>query len=150
MTGNLIPCANEAPRTDGRSMMAYVVPLILIAVGLTVLVWSAGRFVDGAVLLAQLLKVPAIIIGMVIVGLGTSAPELFVSVQAAVHGNPAIAIGNAFGSNIANIAVILGVTALLVPITVRSRIVLREIPILLVMTLLALGLLLDGVFSRTD
>ncbi len=124
--------------------------LAAILGGLLVLVWSADRFVDGAAALARLLGVAPLIIGMIIVGLGTSAPELVVSTLASIEGNPGIALGNAYGSNIANIAVILGFTAIMAPITVGSRIIIRELPILMVVTLLSLCLLVDGKCSRCD
>ena len=130
--------------------MEWVVSLLKIAGGLWLLVWGAGRFVDGAAAVARLLGVPALVVGIVIVGFGTSAPEIIVSTLASLQGNLGLALGNAYGSNIANIAVILGVTAIVTPLTVQSRIVQREIPILLAVTLLAIGLFLDGEFSRTD
>lgn len=117
---------------------------------LLVLAWSADRFVDSAAALARLLGVAPLIVGMIIVGLGTSAPELIVSTLASLEKNSGIALGNAYGSNIANIAVILGVTAIMTPITVSSRIIIRELPILIVVTLLSLSLFIDGECSRWD
>lgn len=89
--------------------------LALIA-GLALLVWSADRFVEGSASTARYFGMPPLLIGMVIVGFGTSAPEMVVSALAAIEGSPGIALGNAYGSNIANIALILGVTALISPI----------------------------------
>ena len=91
-----------------------------------------------------------IVIGMVIVGFGTSAPELVVSMLAAMDGNPGLAIGNAYGSNIANIALILGLTALLNPVQVSSKILRKELPILTFVTLLSVALLLDLELSLFD
>lgn len=118
--------------------------------GLILLVWSAERFVHGAAGLAGNLGVSPLIIGMTIMGFGTSAPEMLVSGMAAVNGNPAMGIGNALGSNIANIALVLGATALIVPLSVNSRILRREYPMLFAVTLLAGGLMLDGELSVMD
>ncbi|NTV09009.1 MAG: calcium/sodium antiporter, partial [Chlorobium limicola] len=85
--------------------------LLSVVVGLVLLVWSAGRFVDGSAAAARHFRMPPLLIGMVIVGFGTSAPEMSVSAISASQGNPDIALGNVFGSNITNIALILGLTA---------------------------------------
>jgi cation:H+ antiporter len=121
-----------------------------IVLGLALLTWSADRFVEGASATAGHLRVPPLLIGMVVVGFGTSAPELMVSALAAVQGNPGLALGNAYGSNITNIALILGLTALISPITVHSRVLRQELPILSLVTLLAVWQLTDGLISRTD
>ncbi len=105
-----------------------------VVAGLGLLVWSADRFVDGAAAAARLLGVSTLIIGIIVVGFGTSAPEIGVSVIAVLEDTPDIAIGNALGSNIANIALILGVTAILVPIPVESRLLKTEFPLLLLAT----------------
>ena len=118
--------------------------------GLILLVWSAERFVHGAAGLAGNLGVSPLIIGMTIMGFGTSAPEMLVSGMAAFNGNPAMGIGNALGSNIANIAMVLGATALIVPLSVDSRILRREYPMLFAVTLLAGGLMLDGELGTLD
>lgn len=124
--------------------------LIAILVGLVLLAWSADRFVDGAVAAAAHFRMPPLLIGMVVVGFGTSAPELVVSVFAAVQGNPGIALGNAYGSNIANIALILGLTAVISPIAVQSRVLRFELPVLVGVTALAAYGLVDGRISRVD
>ena len=111
-----------------------LLPLLAILAGLPVLIWSADRFVLGASALARHFGMPALLIGMLIVGFGTSAPEMLVSAIAAWQGNPGLALGNAYGSNIANIALILGLTAVLAPISVHSAVVRREIPVLLAVT----------------
>ncbi len=123
--------------------------LALIA-GLTLLVWSAGRFVDGAAATARYFRMPPLLIGMLIVGFGTSAPEMSVSAISASQGNPDIALGNVFGSNITNIALILGITALISPITVHSRILRKELPILSAVTAIAAYLFFDGMLGRQD
>jgi cation:H+ antiporter len=121
-----------------------------IILGLALLVWSADRFVDGAAATARHLGMPSLLIGMVIVGFGTSAPEMVVSALASLQGNPGIALGNAYGSNITNIALILGLTALISPIAVHSQVVRRELPILAAVTLLAGWQLWDNLLSRWD
>lgn len=125
-------------------------PALAVLLGLVVLVWSADRFVEGAADTAGILGVPPLLIGMVIIGFGTSAPELVVSALASSEGNPGIALGNAYGSNISNIALILGTTALIAPIAVQSRIVRRELPALIGATLLAAWQLSDGEITRFE
>jgi len=125
-------------------------PLLSIIFGLILLVWSADRFVEGAAFTARHFGMPSLLIGMVIVGFGTSAPEMAVSALAASQGNPGIALGNAYGSNITNIALIIGLTALISPIVVHSQVLRKELPILLVVTALAAWQLWDGEISRID
>src|SRR6056297_3986530 len=121
-----------------------------ILFGLVLLVWSADRFVEGSASVARHFGMPALLIGMVVVGFGTSAPEMVVSALAASQGNPGLALGNAYGSNITNIALILGLTALLSPIVVHSQVLRRELPILALVTALAAWQLWDGAISRLD
>lgn len=123
---------------------------LAVLLGLAVLVWSADRFVEGAAATAQHFSVPPLLIGMVVVGFGTSAPEMVVSAISAVEGNPGIALGNAYGSNIANIALVLGVTALISPVLVHSSILRKELPLLLGVTLLAVYQVWDGEITRLD
>ena len=137
-------------------MLASVVAVL---VGLAVLVWSADRFVDGAVGVAKFCGISTLMIGMVVVGFGTSAPEMVVSAISAMQDNPELALGNAFGSNIANIALILGFTAVVSPVAVKRVSVLRDLPILMAVTAFAVfqifdlsvtrlnGILLLGVFA---
>jgi cation:H+ antiporter len=127
-----------------------ILEISAILFGLALLVWSADRFVDGAASAAGHFGMPSLLIGMVIVGFGTSAPEMVVSAIAAAEGNPGIALGNAYGSNITNIALILGLTALLKPITVQSRVLRKEMPLLLGATVLSLWQLWDGHISRFE
>lgn len=111
--------------------------LCAIIVGFVILVWGADRFVEGAAATAQHLGMPPLLIGIVIVGFGTSAPEMVVSAMAALDGNPGLALGNALGSNIVNTGLVLGLTAMLTPLLVHSKIVRKELPLLL-----ALGLMI--------
>ena len=124
--------------------------VITVLIGLAILVWSADMFIDGATTLANSLGVPSFLIGVVILGLGTSAPEMVVSVLAALEGSPELALGNAYGSNIMNIALVLGTTALISPIIIHKSIVKRDLPLLLVITLLAAWQLRDGQLSQSD
>lgn len=127
--------------------------LIAIAatvVGLGALAWSADRFVDGAAATARYLGMAPLLVGMLVIGFGTSAPELVVSAFAAADDAPGIALGNALGSNVANIGLILGVTALVTPILVHRGVLRKELPVLLGVTLVAGALLLDRELSRWD
>ena len=123
---------------------------IAVVFGLVLLVWSADRFVEGSASTARYFGIPPLLIGMVIVGFGTSAPEMMVSALAASQGNPGIALGNAYGSNITNIALILGLTALISPIAVHSQVLRKELPILTLVTALAAWQLWDGEITRLD
>jgi cation:H+ antiporter len=124
--------------------------LLAIVAGFALLTWSADRFVAGASALAYNLNISPLIIGLTIVSLGTSAPEILVSAVASLQGNGGLAIGNALGSNITNIGLVMGVTALIVPLSIHSRIVQRELPLLIGVMVLALLLLLDGILGRLD
>lgn len=121
-----------------------------ILVGLVLLIWSADLFVDGASSIARNLEVSPLIVGMVIIGLGTSAPEMLVSGVAAFQGNPALGIGNAIGSNITNITLVLGFTAILYVLPVHSSLLKKELPLVLATAVLAWVLMADGYFSRID
>ena len=123
---------------------------VAIAGGLALLVWSADRFVIGASAIAHNLGVSAIIIGMVIMGFGTSAPEMFVAGAASLGGSPGVAVGNAIGSNIANIALVLGISALISPLVVESQTLKREFPVLIMVSGAVLWLMLDRELSRMD
>ncbi|MGR6873501.1 calcium/sodium antiporter [Pseudomonas sp. HK3] len=115
---------------------------LAIIVGLVVLVWSADRFVLGAAATARNFGMSPLLIGMTIVSLGTSAPEIFVSATASLEGSGILAIGNALGSNITNIGLVLGITALIAPLPIQGRMLKKEIPILLLVTVIA-GLVLQ-------
>ncbi len=123
---------------------------IAILAGFTLLIWSADRFVMGASGIALNSGVSPLVIGLTIVGFGTSAPEMIVSGVAAYQGTPNLAVGNALGSNITNIALVLGITALVTPLMVNSNILKREYPIMFMIMLVALGLLWDGELSHVD
>ncbi|MBN2161830.1 MAG: calcium/sodium antiporter [Pontiellaceae bacterium] len=127
-----------------------ILAFVALVTGIVLLVWSADRFVDGSAATARHFGMPPLLIGMVIVGFGTSAPEMVVSALAASQGNPGIALGNAYGSNITNIALILGLTALINPITVHSQVLRKELPILTAITGLAAWQIWDGTISRID
>lgn len=127
-----------------------LLPVIAIIAGLVLLVWSADRFVEGSAVVARHFGMPPLLIGMVIVGFGTSAPEMVVSALSASQGNPGIALGNAYGSNITNIALIIGLTALISPITVHSQVLKKELPILTLITGLAAWQVWDGQITRID
>ncbi|QZN91651.1 calcium/sodium antiporter [Idiomarina abyssalis] len=124
--------------------------IVAVVLGLAVLVWSADRFVEGAAAVARHLGMAPLVIGMVIIGFGTSAPEMVVSALASMQGNPALALGNAYGSNITNIALVLGITALLAPIAVKSVVIRREMPVLIAITLLSAVFLLDYQITRLE
>lgn len=128
-------------------MLLYVSSFVI---GLIVLVWSADKFVDGASEIAKYYEMSPLLIGMVIIGFGTSAPELVVSTLASLQGNSGIALGNAYGSNITNIALILGLTSILMPISVNSQVLRKELPILTLVTLASIGLIYDFDLSRSD
>lgn len=123
---------------------------IALLVGLYLLMWSADKFVDGSSAVATRLGMPKLLVGIIIVGFGTSAPEMLVSALASLGGNPGIALGNAYGSNIANVALILGLTVIIRPIVIERNVMVREIPILLFATLISYYLLWDGFISRPE
>jgi len=118
--------------------------------GLVLLVWGAGRFVHGASGTARNLGVAPLMIGLTVVSIATSAPEILVSTVAALRGEPDLAFGNAIGSNIANIGLVLGLVALIRPIELTSETLRREMPALLAVTLLTVALFLDSFVSRVD
>ncbi|MDX8397690.1 MAG: calcium/sodium antiporter [Mariprofundaceae bacterium] len=121
-----------------------------MVIGTLLLVWGADRFVDGAASIAKNMRVSPMLIGLTIVSLGTSLPEMIVAAVAALDGNRDLGIGNVLGSNIANIALVLGVTALIIPLTVSSMTLRREIPVLLLVTCFGFSLMADGELSFTD
>ena len=127
-----------------------LIDCLAIVAGFVLLIWSADRFISGAAAVADNMQVSPLIIGLTIVGFGTSAPEMLVAVFAATSGNPGMAVGNALGSNITNIALVLGVTALIMPIDVHSRIIKKELPLLMLAMLLMLVLIMDNNLNRTD
>ena len=118
--------------------------------GFALLVWGADRFVHGAAATARNLGVSPLVIGLTIVGIGTSAPEILISIIASFDGNPALAVGNALGSNITNIALVLGLTALVTPLLVKSETLQREYPVMFMIMIISLLLCMDGELSRLD
>ena len=127
-----------------------LLPTLAVIVGLACLVFSADWFVDGAASAAKHWGMSPLLIGMLILGFGTSAPEMVVSAFAALQGNPALALGNGFGSNVANIGLVLGVSALIGYVSIRSDVVKSELPLLLAATLLVGFLVLDAHISRVE
>jgi len=127
-----------------------LLPSLAILAGFALLIWGADRFILGAAAIARNLGVAPLLIGLTVVGFGTSAPEVLVAGTAALQGNPGLAIGNAIGSNIANIGLILGATALVTPLLVHSDTVRREYPLLMVVSFASLLLMVDGDLSRVD
>ena len=127
-----------------------ILPIVAVVLGLGVLVWSADKFVDGAVGVAKFCGMSTLLIGMVIVGFGTSAPEMVVSAISAMQDAPELALGNAYGSNIANIALILGVTAIISPVIVVRKALVRDLPVLIAVTAVAIFQAMDGSISRLD
>ncbi len=125
--------------------MLWAVAAVVIGIALTVV--SADRFVEGAASLANRLGMSHFLIGLTIVSIGTSAPELLVSAVAAYEGSPGLALGNALGSNITNIALVLGVTAMLFPLLVPRPLVRRELPILIVLSIAVSALAARGIFD---
>ena len=124
-------------------MMTLLLPALTIIVGFALLIWSADKFVLGASNTARSFSISPLIVGVVIVGLGTSAPEMLVSAIAAGQGKTGISIGNALGSNITNVGLMLGLTALLYPLHIHSKLLKREMPVLLAIIALSLFLLWD-------
>ena len=125
-------------------------PALAVIGGLILLVWSAERFVGGAAATSARLGLSPLLIGMLVIGFGTSAPELTVSALAAAQGNPGLALGNAYGSNIANIGLILGLVALISPLVVHTSVIRRELPVLGVATVVSALMMLGGVLERWE
>ena len=124
--------------------------ILAIIAGFFLLIWSADKLVAGAATVAKHLGIPPLIVGITIVGFGTSAPEIMVASIASLDGSPSLAIGNAIGSNIANITLVLGIAALITPLEIHSRIIKKELPLLLAATLLAIFFLSDNHLGRLD
>ena len=127
-----------------------LVSCLFVLIGLTLLVYSADIFVNGASSIARQLGMSPLIIGLTIVGFATSAPEIIVGSVSAWQGKTSIAIGNALGSNITNIGLVLGVSLLLFPITVASSTIKREYGLMCIAIIIAMVLMLDGYLNRYD
>jgi len=124
--------------------------ILLVILGLAGLYYGGEWLVTGASRMALRFKVPALVIGLTIVAVGTSAPELFVSIRAVLGGQQGLSLGNVIGSNIANIGLILGLSGTISIVAVKQTLIRREIPILILITLVASALTLDGSVSRND
>ena len=134
-----------------RSHLDMALALAVLTIGLILLVFSADWFIEGAAATAAHLGLPPLLIGLVIIGFGSSAPEMLISALAAFQNNPGLALGNAVGSNITNIALILGITALIKPVPISDEILRREMPILiLICGTSCLLIALDGQLQFTD
>ena len=127
-----------------------LINIAALLAGFTFLIFSADFFVKGTSAIARNFGIPPLIIGLTIVGLGTSAPEILVAAMASAQGNTGLATGNAIGSNIANIGLVLGATALITPILIQSSILKRELPVLLAISTASYLLVIDGNLSRID
>ena len=135
--------------------MDHILPYLLLIVGFVALIKGADFFVDGACSIAKKLRIPDLIVGLTVVAMGTSMPELAVSVSAALGGSSDIAVGNVVGSNILNILIILGLSALIIPVAVDPTLFKRDLPVLLftaillpVITLIFVGSAESGFFSK--
>lgn len=124
--------------------------IIQLVAGFLLLVWGADRLVAGASAFARNLGVSPLVIGLTIIGFGTSAPELVVSAVATLKGNSGLAVGNAIGSNIANMGLVLGVTAMIYPLRLESTALKREYPMLLLIMLVCFLMALDGMYSQVE
>ncbi len=127
-----------------------ITQIAAIIAGFILLMLSADRFVHGASAVARNLGVSPLIIGLTVVAFGTSAPEILVSAIAAWQGNPGLGVGNAIGSNIANVGLVIGITAMVLPLVIKSDTMRREFPVLLVIMLVVFVLLVDGTLSFVD
>lgn len=130
--------------------MGTLLSIIYIIAGIALVIWGADRFTDGATSFAANKKVPPIVIGLTIVAFGTSAPELFVSAVSALRGQTGMAVGNIIGSNIFNTLLIVGLSAVVMPIMVGKNSVIKDIPFTLIASVLLVALINDGEISRID
>lgn len=127
-----------------------ILEIFLLVLGFAMLVKGADWFVDGTSGIARKLGIPQLVVGLTIVAMGTSAPEAAVSITAALKNNAGIAIGNVVGSNILNILIILGITAVLIPVAIQKSTLWIEIPYMLVVTIVLILMGLDGRVSRME
>ena len=130
--------------------MEILLPVLAVLGGFVALVWAADRFVMGAAAVAHNSGVSPLVIGLTIVGFGTSAPEMLVSSVAAYNGVANLSIGNAVGSNITNIALVLGLAAMVRPLQIHAKVIGRELPVMIVVMIFAAALMLDGELGRID
>ena len=127
-----------------------LISISAVVFGVAALVWGSDRFVLGASVTARNLGVPTLVVGLTVVGVGTSAPEITVSTMAALGGNPGVAVGSAVGSNIANIGLVTGVCALVNPVSVKSEVLRREFPLMFLVIALSWFVLNDGFLGFSD
>lgn len=127
-----------------------LLPSFLLIIGLALLVWSSDIFIDGSASVAKHHNISPLIIGVVVLGFGTSMPEVIVAALASLDNSPGLAIGNAVGSNIANIGLVLGITTLLAPVFVKSSILKRELLLLIVISFGVYFMILDNELSQLD
>lgn len=127
-----------------------IISLLMLVFGFIALIWSADRFVFGSAAIARNFGIPPLVIGLTIVAMGSSAPEIMVAISASLEGKANTAIGNALGSNITNVALVLGVTALLRSLLVQSTLLYRELPILLIVSFSAGYMLFDQQLSQLE
>ncbi|MDX1347381.1 MAG: calcium/sodium antiporter [Thiomicrorhabdus chilensis] len=130
--------------------ISLLIPGLALIIGLAFLVWSSDVFIDGSASTATHLSISPLVIGVVVLGFGTSMPEVVVATLASLDNSPGLAVGNAIGSNIANIGLVLGFTAVLAPIAIKSSLIKRELPVLLAISVGVYLLLLDGTLGFVD
>ena len=131
-----------------KFLIFMVIPVLLVVASLVVLYFGADFLVKGSSSLAVRFGISPLVVGLTVVAFGTSAPELLVSVQSALEGNPGIAVGNVMGSNIFNVCAILGISAMIYPLRVNPRLIRLDAPVMLVATLLFVGIFHNGSFGR--
>ncbi len=131
-------------------MPDLLLPIVAILMGFGGLIWSADRFVEGSAAMAKAAGLSPLIIGLTVVSFGTSAPEILVSLNAALSGAGELAIGNAIGSNLANVGLVLGVTALVAALPIQKHLLTQEWPILMGVTLLAGLFLFDATLTKVE
>jgi cation:H+ antiporter len=127
--------------------MDTVIQILILLASISLLIWGATKFIDGSIVISNALGVPKIVIGMTIVSLGTSAPEILVSINAALNDSTQLAVGNAIGSNIANVGLVLGVTACISKVSINASLLEKEIPILAIVSFLAGLCLYDNILG---
>ena len=127
-----------------------LIAIISLLLGLFILVKAGDVFVDGAVSLAKSLKMSSVVVGAIVLGFGTSAPELVVSTIAASQGNPSLGVGNIVGSNVANLSLVLGVAALVTPIALSSSVIRRQAPLSIAAVFIFALTVADGELTRRD
>ena len=147
MTGQSPPPVRTGDHTRGT---LYAVTIVLLVAGLVVLVVGGEVLVRGASTLATEVGISPLVVGLTVVSFATSAPELAVTLQASLAGSPGLAVGNVVGSNVVNILLVLGVAGLILPLVVRGAVVRRDVPVMIVMSLLFWLMSLDGAVSTLD